>query len=247
MTIKLLQWNVWYKEDPQKIANKIKQLDPDVICGQEFIQIFKGKNAKDTAKIVADKLGYNYVYEKGDSWSNNTEKDTQGNAIFSKFPIVDSKYSYLQQPKHNPRSGKEEGRVYLEAIVQLGNKKISIGTTHLSYSHKFEFDEIRKSELDHLIKILETKRGDYIFTGDLNATPESPVINSIKNILKNAGPKNNQNTWTTKPFDYHGFKETKLNWRLDYIFATNDVKIMSSEIIKTDLSDHLPILATIEI
>jgi endonuclease/exonuclease/phosphatase (EEP) superfamily protein YafD len=56
-----------------------------------------------------------------------------------------------------------------------------------------------------------------------------------------------KNTWTTKPFDYGDFSEHGLNWLLDYVFAAADIKIVSSEIISTEYSDHLPILVTFEI
>ena len=51
-----------------------------------------------------------------------------------------------------------------------------------------------------------------------------------------------QATWTTKPFDYGGFAETELRWRLDYAFATPDLEITSAKIVETEYSDHLPIL-----
>jgi endonuclease/exonuclease/phosphatase family metal-dependent hydrolase len=34
---------------------------------------------------------------------------------------------------------------------------------------------------------------------------------------------------------------------LDYIFASKDIKVASSEIVNTDYSDHLPILVELEI
>ena len=119
----------------------------------------------------------------------------------------------------------------------------------MPYSYKFRNTKIRKDEADKLCEVLNKKDTYYIFTGDLNSTPSSYTVNNIltKTKLKNAGPGFNQKTWTTKPFNYHGFFENKLNWRIDYVFASNDVKVISSEIVKTKFSDHLPILTTIEV
>ena len=47
-------------------------------------------------------------------------------------------------------------------------------------------------------------------------------------------------------FDYKDFKETKLRWRLDYVFASKDIRVIRSKIIKTKFSDHLPILVEFE-
>lgn len=85
--------------------------------------------------------------------------------------------------------------------------------------------------------------------GDLNSTPDSYTITEILkiNTLKNPGPDFKRNTWTTKPFDYGGFRENKLNWRLDYAFLSRDLNLTNAEIVETDVSDHLPVLIEIEI
>ena len=87
---------------------------------------------------------------------------------------------------------------------------------------------------------------NFIFTGDLNLSPNAKSIRLIEKELKHCGPDYKEPTWTTKPFSFMGFEETKLKWRLDYIFASKDVKIINSKIIKTRYSDHLPIILEIE-
>ena len=113
----------------------------------------------------------------------------------------------------------------------------------------FHITDHRKKEIDNLVEILKTKEKDFVFAGDLNSIPKSYALQEIERIktLKNPGPDFKENTWTTKPFDYHGFKEDKLNWRIDYVFLTTDLKVMDSQIMRTDISDHLPILLEIEI
>ena len=34
--MKLLQWNIWYKEDISNIAKELKRIDADVVCIQEL-------------------------------------------------------------------------------------------------------------------------------------------------------------------------------------------------------------------
>ena len=73
------------------------------------------------------------------------------------------------------------------------------------------------------------------------------TVKKIQKILRNCGPNIKEKTWTTKPFDLNGFKATGLNWRLDYIFATKDLKVTNSQIIKTEYSDHLPLIVEFEV
>ena len=43
-----------------------------------------------------------------------------------------------------------------------------------------------------------------------------------------------------------GFEEKELRWRLDYVFASKNIKVLSSQIIPTEWSDHLPVLVECE-
>lgn len=247
MTLKILQWNILRKEDPDHIVQFIKQTNPDIVVAQELIENTEKKI--DTAKYISNKLGFNYFFKEADTWSPaKNNKTSQGNVIFSRFPITESKFSQLTKPYHNPPDANYEGRVYVEITTKINNKLLSIGTTHLAFSPKFVITKKREKEVDNLIDVIKSKKSAFIFSGDLNSPPNSYTIKQIQKYLAHAGPDYSQPTWTTKPFDYHGqFKEDKLCWRLDYIFTTKDIKIIKSQIIKTDYSDHLPILLTLNL
>lgn len=245
MTLKVLQWNVWYKENPERIADEILKIKPDVICAQELMTNDNG--SVDTAKSIAEKIGYNYVYVEGDTWNNRDDKESQGNAIFTRLPILSKKVVYVTSKKHNPANATVEGRVYFELDLEFNSKKITIGTTHLSYSDRFEETELRLKEYQNLKNVLIKRENNFIFCADLNSRADGKISKDIGTYLKNSGPSLDGPTWTTKPFDYHGFKKDKLKWRLDYVFASSDLKVLSSEIVVTRCSDHLPIFAVYEI
>jgi len=247
MIIKILQWNILRKEDPDNVSGFIKKIGPDIVCLQEIIQ--NDEKNVDTGLYIANELGYNFFYKAGDTWQPaKNGKTSQGNAVFSKFTFTKTSFVYLTPPHHNPPDANFEGRIYVEAVFDVGNALLAVGTTHLAFSPRFTINEKRKKEVDNLTAIFESKKTNYVFTGDLNSPPNSYTIEQINKYLIHAGPDFRQPTWTTKPFDYHGqFKENKLRWRLDYVFTSQDVKIVDSRILKTIYSDHLPILLTIEI
>lgn len=132
-------------------------------------------------------------------------------------------------------------------MLELPKTSLIVGTTHLSYTREFQTTDAKKKESDTLVNLLKNKKGNFIFMGDLNAPKASYTVQEIEKYLVNLGPELNQNTWTTKPFDYLGFREDKLHWRLDHVFGTKDIDVISSKIITTEYSDHLPILTTIRI
>jgi len=244
--MKLLQWNIWYKEDIDNILSTIKEINPDVICLQELTINHPHHNQNiDTPRFIAEGLGFKYFFKEAQKSISNGHERKYGNAIFSRFPIIDSKFYYiqdLQDPNIQNPDYSKEGRVYIESIIEVDGKKFTIATTHMSYTHEFASTPEKKVETNKLIEILKEKNSNFIFTGDLNLLPNSYTINELSKLLKNAGPTLEQNTWTTKPFSYNGFNADTLNWRLDYCFVTPDIEVKSSQIIDTPYSDHLPIL-----
>ncbi|MBI3190117.1 endonuclease/exonuclease/phosphatase family protein [archaeon] len=143
--------------------------------------------------------------------------------------------------------GPHIGRAYIEATININGLKMTVGTVHMSFVPYFATTLKKKKEFELLYKILRNKNTRFIFSGDLNARPNSYIVKVLKRNFRHCGPSLKQPTWTTKPFDYMGFKENKLRWRIDYVFATSDMRVLSSKIIKTKYSDHLPILVEFEI
>lgn len=245
MHLKVLQWNIWYKENPEKIASEILRINPDIVCAQELMTNDDG--GYNSAKIIADIIKYHYVYAEGDTWDNREDKESQGNAIFSRFPIDSTKSTYITSKKHNPKNATLEGRVYLEIQIKLDGNIVDIGTTHLGLSKRFRANKLRLKEYSNLKKILSKKSHRFIFCADLNSTPNGAISRDTRKYLKNCGPSLSIPSWTTKPFEYHGFKEDKLKWRIDYVFSSKDMHVIDSKIQSVSVSDHLPILTTFDL
>lgn len=238
----VLQWNAWYKEDVENIVLFLKENNSDVICLQELTRDYQDSHP-DTIEYISKELGYEFHFEEmridDRSW-------TQANAIFTKFPIVDRRTILINEPTGTGHYD-DEYRTYIEVDLKLGAEIVTVGTAHMSYTNRFENTERKEKETDKLINILKQKSSKYIFSGDLNATPESHTLSKVRNELKWIGGSNPYMTWTTKPFSYDGFEETELNWCLDYIFATDDISEVSFETIATNFSDHLPIRSVLQI
>jgi endonuclease/exonuclease/phosphatase family metal-dependent hydrolase len=245
MTISVLQWNIWYKEDIRNVAEFLRQNRTDIICLQELTIGFS-EAINDTPAFIAEQLGYHYYCKKVPIESTDGRQLMFVNGVFSRFPIKSNRFVLTNEPKQGGGYD-DEYRVYVEVTLDVGGRYITVGTTHMSYTHRFENTDSKNRETDKLIMEIKKHDKSYIFTGDLNATPNSYTLSSVNNILQNAGPYYDQKTWATKPFSYQGFEESELNWRLDYIFATKDLKVESAEILRTEYSDHLPILAKLKV
>jgi endonuclease/exonuclease/phosphatase family metal-dependent hydrolase len=242
MKVSILQWNIWYKEDIHNIVKFLQKNPADIICLQELTRNYH-TTEPETIQYIAKSLGYNYHFQE---IVLDDERWTQANGIFTRFPITSGRSQWINEPIGSG-SYDDEYRAYIEVTIEAEGKKLEVGTTHMSYTRGFENNPCKEQETDKLASIVADKKRNFILTGDFNASPDSPTIQKISDKLKNIGPSMTENSWTTKPFSYDGFEESGLNWRLDYIFSTPDIKAVTAEILKTEYSDHLPVFARLEL
>lgn len=239
--LSILQWNIWYLEDINNTSRFLDDNKADVICLQELTINFDRQNNIHTPNFIAEKLGY-HVYFQEISFTGKEMK--LANAIFSKYPIIESRTAWINQEQGSGNYD-DENRAYIEVILDVDGVSLTVGTAHMSYTHAFEPSERKLKETDELFRVISNKTDNFILTGDFNATPESKVLHKIEKSVINCGPEYSENTWTTKPFSYNGFEANTLEYRLDYIFGSKDINVVSSQVLNTEFSDHLPILVEI--
>jgi endonuclease/exonuclease/phosphatase family metal-dependent hydrolase len=242
MTISVLQWNVLYREKGDNILRLIKEINADIVCLQELTQSSKINPERDLPAEIKS-LGYYAFYEP----VTNDAEFVMGNGIFSRFPIVGSRTVFVSSEDPTNKDYAQSDRAYVESTLKVDKTKLTIGTVHLSYSPRFIFFPAKKVEAKKFIDVITPNKESFILTGDFNATPDSELIKELDSLLVAVGPDYSNATWTTKPFELHGFSAKTLDWRLDYIFASRDIKVLTSKVIDTNYSDHLPVLAEVEI
>jgi endonuclease/exonuclease/phosphatase family metal-dependent hydrolase len=246
MKLSVLQWNIWYAEDIHNVSQLLTELKPDIICLQELPIDHPKQTVANTPAHIAQTLGYHAYHAELPIDGTDGSKITLANGIFSRFPIVDKRFVWINEPKDSGGYD-DEYRAYVKVNLDVDGQSLGVATTHMSYTHRFEGTPNKAEETSRLVTELQKQSDRFIFTGDLNAIPGSDTIKAIRAVLQNAGPEDNQKTWTTKPFSYNGFEATTLDWRLDYVFTTPDINVIHSQVISTEFSDHLPILTEIEI
>lgn len=239
MKIKVVSWNIWQDYHLKEVITFLKQRNADIIGLQEVIE----KNGTNTAATIAKELNYSYAYYQA---IDKTKLGfPQGNAILSNYPIKESQSYFLSDKSVYQDTPETEPRIAIKAIIPIGEKPLNIFTTHLAYAPKFQNSSIRDRQVENLLKLLPAK--NTVLMGDFNAHPDSIYIQKIQKNMRNVDSQNTQPTWTIYPFEYDGFKETQLKHRLDYIFISKDLQADSFTIKQSKGSDHLPIVASIEI
>ncbi|MDB9985908.1 endonuclease/exonuclease/phosphatase family protein [Pelagibacterales bacterium] len=258
--IKVLSWNLWWKfenylERQKLIFNELLILNPDILCLQEVWEDSDGSQAKK----IADLFGYEYTYSK----SFEIDGVSFGNAIISKFPILNSS-------SHKIPTATEfnENRTLMHSVVNYDGFEIDILCTHLNY--KYDQSNIRQNQVAFILEyISKLKKPKFptILCGDFNADPLSEEImqitglkSSIKGtVLRDAWQITNRDdpgyTWSNN--NYYAKRSLEVDRRIDYIFVSKPTSKGLGHPIKSILvgaspkdnifpSDHFGIMTYLE-
>ncbi len=76
----------------------------------------------------------------------------QGNGIFSKYRIKNKCQLAVQISGGNNPDFDDEGRDYIEAEIDVNSTLLTVATTHMSYTNRFEESSKRAAEDEMLLK-----------------------------------------------------------------------------------------------
>lgn len=175
----------------------------------------------------------------------------------NKFQLLQSGHFWLSQTTIIPSKGWDAACERIATWIQLKDnktgKKIFILNTHFDHEGQIARQEsvaLVKAKIDQLSQGLPV-----VFMGDLNASPETSVIQSLlKNDSKTTlidskkianvvyGPN-----WTFHDFGRIPFENRKL---IDYIMVSPSIKVQKYGVLaetlnETQLSDHAPVVLKI--
>jgi len=246
MKINVGSWNIWIfgSRDFKGIAELVRKNKIDILGIQEA-GIYFDKGQENMAKKIAEELNYNFVfYPAKDARPNNPW--IVCNAILSKFPIIESNFHLLNPAnfKYNGTYQTEPRNLVYSKITLNESKALNFLTTHLNPSIKFETTDLRLTEVEKVLSAIKKLENPIVLTGDFNSIPKNKEIKRIEEFLTRVG--GDEPTWTVHPFEMEGWRVDKLEYRLDNIFVSKDLNYENFKIIKSKISDHLPIKVTID-
>lgn len=230
MVIKIVTFNIHHGTDINnqpsltEIYNLLKQINPDIINLQEVDMLRPQTNQQNQAIILAQKLGMRYVYGPVREYAQGS----YGNAILSRYAITSSRNIILEDTK--------DIRYCLQADIRIHNQTISVFNTHLGLSQPARYNHLADIILPDILRV----NNPAILAGDFNAPPSKPEIIMITNFLTDTFTKNSGNQVNT-------FSAHNPTARIDYIFVNKYITTLDYYIIDTDVSDHLPVVAKVEI
>jgi endonuclease/exonuclease/phosphatase family metal-dependent hydrolase len=237
--VRLLNVFKWIERDdvPGDILYFINEKNPDILCIQEF---------SSTAGIDLKVYPHRYIFTEGNQIKT-------GQAIFSKFPIIDHGNIIFPKSSNNViyadiKKGKDIIRVYnmhlqsikispdvneidenIDAINQNKSQKLFIRISKAFKQQQQQAEQLREHKLKCIYPV--------IICGDMNNSAFSYVYRSIKGKMKDSFEEAGKGFGETYKFRYYPA-------RIDYIFADERMKVKKFENFSNFInSDHFPIMA----
>ncbi len=216
--------------DIDKVASTVKGFGAD-ICGLNEVynkEMLDG--GADQAKAIAESLGYYSYFARAIDYRGFE----YGNALVSRFPITSTRKVPLVVPQNMRKKERYEDRVLLVAELDVNGEPFTVMVCHFGLS-----DEEQTLAADTVLAEVKKIKTPLVFMGDLNVRPESEIISRLRSSLCDVS-----HFCGTEPPTFDSLNPDR---KIDYIFANNSVKIISTDVPRVVCSDHLPVTAKIEI
>lgn len=237
MRIKLMTFNTQHclnfitKEiDFDIMADTIKKFGADIISLNEMRDEGPDPEFSAQTKILADKAGYKYYAFAPAILVGG--KNPYGNGILSKYPILSIEVVNIPSPEVHKYDQLYESRCLLKTVIDINGTKLTVYVTHFGLNP----DEAENSVKEILSEPIPEK---LVLMGDFNFAPDSDIIKPLKEHFFD----------TANLFD-----EEKLTFpsdaptiKIDYIFTSKNIKVLSADVPEIIASDHFPHTAVIEI
>jgi endonuclease/exonuclease/phosphatase family metal-dependent hydrolase len=219
-------YNIAGSQDLEAIAKVIEESGADIIALQEVSRVRLMDGAADMPAWLSQRLDMPVLFQ-------GTEEPIWGNAILSRYPVLESGWGEL------PLEGTLIKRGYLWARIDIGEPEpLLVIVTHL---HHLEPDSLVRQAQVPVILQFWNEQGYSLLLGDLNAVPGSPEMK----LIADAGLVDSWSGVGIGPgFTYSSGDPIA---RIDWIWHTADMKVIGVEVIQTQASDHLPVIAILDL
>ncbi len=156
--------------DTQRISDFIIAKDVDIVGFNEVARFWPQRaSGRDIIGEIAEQTGMSFVFDNNkDGLSGN---DSFGNAILSKYPILERDHRLL------PRVGDNEQRGWHKVIVDVNGKFISFWTSHLDFKAAHTERLMCGTNFNQWV---DDEVFPVIFVGDFNDTPNSPIYDLME-------------------------------------------------------------------
>jgi endonuclease/exonuclease/phosphatase family metal-dependent hydrolase len=231
VTLNVMTFNIHAGEGPhglnlEQLAREMESWDPDVVLMQEVDQFRGRSNAIDEPAWFAARLGMDYSFGGNGTFG----RGHTGNAILSRFPIVDESNTPLPNQPSLPET---QPRGLLRIGIKVGETEVSVYNTHLQPA----YDSLKLSQMQVVGRALAADSRPMILGGDFNAVSTSRVMSVARPYLDDA--------WESVGTGPDGTSPNAHKARIDHVLYSSPFVPGTARTIESAVSDHRAVGATL--
>jgi endonuclease/exonuclease/phosphatase family metal-dependent hydrolase len=216
--------------DLARIAATVDRTGAEVVGLQEVDKHWSERsNFVDQATWLAEVLDMHLAFGANldlDPPAPGAPRRQFGTAILSAYKIRATTNTLLPRPLGGEQRGLLEGQIKVRGIP------VRVFNTHLQHDSQVE----RLAQVGRIRQVLATANESVVLLGDLNATPATPEIAGLTELLVDA--------WVTAGVgDGFTFDAATPHARIDYVMSSGNVVARTAAVVTTDAADHLPVVA----
>ncbi len=213
---------------PERTLEIIKSFDADIVTINEIDCLTARSGKIDQPKLIAESMGYNYYFAPAIECGGGD----YGIALFSKYDIVSAEM--IRIPDTYIDGVLQERRVIISAILNAGGQQLRVMMSHYGLS-----GEEQRKAAELTLSELEKSTLPTIFSGDLNITPDNPLIGKLSEKMTDTGLLFEKEPITYPSSNFLARAEN-VKIKIDYIFTHGNIKAEHVEVPEIHVSDHRP-------
>ncbi len=255
MKIKIITLNAWKQGNLQnKAVDFLNQEKPDIVFLQE---IYNGEESQlelryRSLNIFRSKLQLAY-WQFGPQFRDITPKDQvnaeQGLLTLSTLPIVSFKNIYFDiqyttlYNYEDKQDFSELPQNVLFAKINLDGTVLNVFNVHGPWNLNGTEDDRRRLAMSRIIVNEIKDKQNVIVAGDFNVRRPTQTIKQIEKYLSNIFADELKTTFNMKRKDNRGYAGAAV----DMMFVSPNIKVIEHYCPQVDISDHLPLVAVLEV
>ena len=251
MKLKVMSLNIWRGEVLAAALTFLGQEQPDILLLQE---VTNGSNPDlepryRLREVLQAALGgrYTHFFSRTALNVSSMEKIEEGNAIFTTLPILNTKTvffsgkygEYVDIPPNFPLCPRNLQHITLE----VGEESLHVINFHGVWDLDGSNASPARQKMVAAVMSETTDPGHYIIGGDTNAEADNPAMQPLETTFHNVFGRERTTSFnmrrTTNPAYGHV--------AVDMFYISPGITVLSHASPDVDISDHLPMLLTVEL
>lgn len=251
MRIKLVSLNIWNGGALDAAIEFITSQNPDIVVLQE---VYNGTDPSlepkyRTFEELKNRLGLPYHdYEPCLLINTPAGKLPWGNATFSRFPVAARETIFFNGPmnedyvpdiKNNPSIP----HVLLCDKLETPDGEVNVLNLHGTWDLDGDNFSDKRRQMSEAVISAAKGKPNVIVAGDTNAKPTNQAMINIEGHLASVFGRELTTTFNMSRKDNPGYGTAAV----DMVYVSSDIKVVAKECPDADVSDHLPLVVTMEI